>query len=253
MHNFKSLIFISLLALLVACSFSNSKDTPKPVPTPTPVPVPTPTPPPTPIPTGSLATYLSLGDSYTIGESVPESGRWSVQLVEQLRSEGVGIESPDIIARTGWTTAELATAIKSSGNVKKYSMVSLLIGVNNQYRKQSIERYRTEFAELLTTAIAFANGKQDHVFVLSIPDWGVTPYATNWDPQQIGREIDAFNVVAKEECESAGVTFINVTTISRRAASDPGLIADDQLHFSAIMYRQFAEAAFPTAKKILKP
>nr|WP_229321201.1 SGNH/GDSL hydrolase family protein [Larkinella knui] len=197
------------------------------------------------------ANYLALGDSYTIGESVPEADRWSVQLAGLLRKEGLNITDPDIIARTGWTTSELSDAIKQSGNQKTYQLVSLLIGVNNQFRGQSLETYRTEFRALLQTAIRFANEKPKRVFVLSIPDWGVSPYAANRNRQQIAKEIDAFNDVAQEECKKAGIAYVDITPTSRTAASDPSQIAEDNLHFSGKQYRQWAEKAAPVVKSLL--
>jgi len=204
-----------------------------------------------PIP-NSERSYLALGDSYTIGESVPESERWSVQLVELLRQEGFALNQPDIIARTGWTTAELAEAIRDSGNGKKYAMVSLLVGINNQYRGQSTEIYRAEFAYLLKTATSFVGGNPEKVFVLSIPDWGVTPFAAGRDRQKIAEEIDTFNAIAREECQKLGIPYINITPLSQQAADDLSLVASDQLHFSGKMYRQWAEQALPVARNLLK-
>ncbi|MFN8352986.1 MAG: SGNH/GDSL hydrolase family protein [Spirosomataceae bacterium] len=200
----------------------------------------------------SASNYLALGDSYTIGESVPEQERWSVQLAQLLRQHQLPIADPDIIARTGWTTAELSAAIAEANNQHRYELVSLLIGVNNQYRGQSLERYRTEFRTLLQTAVQFANNKASRVVVLSIPDWGVTPFAANTDQGQIAKEIDAFNQVAKQECTTAQVAFVDITPLSRTAKSDPSLIASDQLHFSGKMYRQWAEMALPMLKNLLK-
>lgn len=195
--------------------------------------------------------FLSLGDSYTIGESVPASDRWSVILADLLREEGVAIQSPDIIARTGWTTAELSEAIRQANNRTTYDLVSLLIGVNNQYRGQSLERYRTEFRELLQTSINFAGGRADKVVVLSIPDWGVTPFAANRNREQIAREIDAFNVVAREEAGKAGIRFVDITPISRTALNDPGMVASDGLHYSGRMHRLWAREALPVVKDII--
>ncbi|WP_460672954.1 SGNH/GDSL hydrolase family protein [Larkinella ripae] len=196
--------------------------------------------------------YLALGDSYTIGESVPAADRWSVQLAGLLRKDGVDLGDPDLIARTGWTTAELSDAIKSSGNQKTYALVSLLIGVNNQYRGQDVGRYRTEFQALLKTATRFAGNQPGRVFVLSIPDWGVTPYAAGAgrDRSQIAKEIDAFNAVAQEECQKAGIAYVDITPISR-TATDATQIADDGLHFSGKQYRQWAEKSLPVVKKLL--
>jgi lysophospholipase L1-like esterase len=245
-----------LVTLLCSCSMTtptnpgHSTSQPKAAPVPMPLPDSLPTPPPA--PEGGY-TYLALGDSYTIGESVPEKDRWSVQLADLLRQEGLPVQPPDIIARTGWTTDELAQAIRTSGNTRKYEMVSLLIGVNNQYRSQSKDKYRQELADLLRTATDFANGNAKRVFVLSIPDWGVTPFASDRDQQKIATEIDAFNAIAKEECTRAGIEFIDITPLSRTARNDASMVADDRLHFSGKMYRLWAEKALPTVLRLLRP
>ncbi|GAB3987633.1 SGNH/GDSL hydrolase family protein [Spirosoma daeguense] len=196
-------------------------------------------------------TFLSLGDSYTIGESVSEADRWSVQLAGMLRKENIDVANPDIIARTGWTTAELKEAIKASGNQKTYSLVSLLIGVNNQYRGQSTDRYRTEFKDLLQTAVKFAGGKAAHVFVLSIPDWGASPFATGRDKAKVAQEIDQFNAIAKEESQKAEIAFIDITHLTRSAAGDATQFADDGLHYSGKQMRQWATKSLPAVKEIL--
>lgn len=196
--------------------------------------------------------FLSLGDSYTIGESIPEAGRWSVQLADLLRQDSVSVASPDIIARTGWTTAELSDGITAAKNNKTYDLVSLLIGVNNQYRGQSIDRYRTEFRALLSTSLSFAKGKKDRVFVLSTPDWGVSPFGAKGDRAKIAREIDAFNAVAKEECQKAGILYIDITPISRTGLNDATMFAPDGLHFSGKMYNLWAKEALMEVKKLLK-
>ncbi len=195
--------------------------------------------------------FLSLGDSYTIGESVADSARWSVQLAQMLRKEGYDVGVPDIIAKTGWTTAELADAITASKNDKRYDLVSLLIGVNNQYRGQSVERFRTEFRDLLATSVRYAGGRKDRVFVLSIPDWGVSPFGASRDRAQIAREIDAFNAVAKEETQKAGVLYIDITPISRNGLGQPAMFAADGLHFSGEMYALWAKEALPAVKTLL--
>ncbi|GAB2572989.1 SGNH/GDSL hydrolase family protein [Spirosoma areae] len=204
-------------------------------------------------PNTSASTYsfLSLGDSYTIGESVSEYERWSVQLAGMLRKDGLDVADPDIVARTGWTTAELQEAIKASRNQKTYSLVSLLIGVNNQYRGQSQDRYRTEFRELLQTAIKFAGGKAAHVFVLSIPDWGSSPFAGGRDKAKITREIDQFNAIAQEECQKAGIAYVDITPLTRSAAGDNSQFASDGLHYSGKQMQQWAEKALPVAKQLL--
>lgn len=195
--------------------------------------------------------FLSLGDSYTIGESVPEAARWSVQLAELLRKDGIAVASPDIIARTGWTTAELMGGIREARKKKDYKLVSLLIGVNNQYRGQSLERYRTEFRSLLETSIESASGRKQRVFVLSTPDWGVSPFGAGSDRARVAREIDAFNTVAKEECDKAGILYIDITPISRTGLGDPSMFASDGLHFSGKMYGLWAMEALPKVKGIL--
>ncbi len=195
-------------------------------------------------------TFLSLGDSYTIGESVAENDRWSVQLAAMLRKSGFDLSDPDIIARTGWTTDELQTAILSSGNSKKYDYVSLLIGVNNQYRGQGTDKYRTEFGQLLQTATNFANGKANRVFVLSIPDWGRSAFAKGRDKEKISREIDTFNAVAQEECKKAGIVFVDITTLTRTAEGDASQFADDGLHYSGKQMKQWADKALPVVKSL---
>ena len=197
-------------------------------------------------------TFLSLGDSYTIGESVEEGDRWSVQLAAMLREKGVDVAPPDIIARTGWTTAELAEAIGKSGNADTYDLVSLLIGVNNQYRGQPLDRYRAELQELLRTAIGFAKGKPGRVIVLSIPDWGATPFAKDRDGAKIAAEIDAFNAVGAEEARKAGVRFFDITPLSRQAQQDPLQLAADGLHYSGKQHRRWAETVLPEVTKMLQ-
>lgn len=195
--------------------------------------------------------YLALGDSYTIGESVDASARWPGQLAGLLRQDGTDVADPDIIAKTGWTTAELQDAIRDSGNRKTYDLVSLLIGVNNQYRGQSQDRYRTEFQALLRTAVQFAGGNNRRVFVLSIPDWGVSPFAKDRNQQQVTTDIDAFNAIARDECRKAGIAYVDITLFSRKAADDSQFAADG-LHYSGKQMRQWAELAQPVVKDLLK-
>ncbi|HEY0110363.1 MAG TPA: SGNH/GDSL hydrolase family protein [Fibrella sp.] len=197
-------------------------------------------------------TFLSLGDSYTIGESVQESDRWSVQLAGLLRDKGTDIGNPTIIARTGWTTAELIAAISASGNQNKYDLVSLLIGVNNQYRGQSIEQYRAEFRQLVQTAVQFASNRPARVVVLSIPDWGASPYAGGRDRASIAEQIDAFNAVARQECDKAGVAYVDITPLTRQATTDATQFASDGLHYSGKQMRQWAEKTLPVAEGLLK-
>lgn len=195
--------------------------------------------------------FLALGDSYTIGESVEYNERWPVQLADMLRGEGIPIDDPLIIARTGWTTDELNDAIDAANPAGTYDLISLLIGVNNQYRGRSAEEYRGEFKALLQRATAFAGGKSSHVIVLSIPDWGVTPFAEGRDRAAIAREIDQFNSINKEESRKAGALYVDVTPVSRLAPGDPALVAPDGLHPSGRMYLEWVRLAYPLVKELL--
>jgi len=180
--------------------------------------------------------FLALGDSYTIGESVEASGRWPHQLTTQMEKEGVIFNTPEIIAVTGWTTHELIEGIQNSDAKGPYDMVSLLIGVNNQYRGYHIEIYKNEFAELLFTAAKFAGNDFSKVFVVSIPDYGVTPFAQSKDPQKISKEIDLYNKIAREIAEENGVKFFDITPVSKTAKGIDTLTAEDGLHPSSDMY-----------------
>jgi lysophospholipase L1-like esterase len=195
--------------------------------------------------------YLALGDSYTIGESVDESGRWPNQLAGLLGQHGYPIDVT-IIARTGWTTGELWDGIQARDISPPYDVVSLLIGVNNQYRGRDLKEYREQFVFLLNKSIEYAGGDADRVIVLSIPDWGVTPFAGSRDTKQIAQEIDHFNAVNREETERAGAHYVDITPVSRQAVNDPALIAGDGLHPSANMYALWAELAMPVVLDMLK-
>ena len=195
--------------------------------------------------------YLALGDSYTIGESVPENERWPDQLAGLLQANDISTEVT-IIARTGWTTHELWEGIQTREINSAYDLVSLLIGVNNQYRGLDIDEYRQEFVFLLNKAIEYAGGDANQVFVLSIPDWGATPSASGRNAEQIGKEIDMFNKVNGDESEKAGVHYVNVTPVSREAVTDQSLIATDGLHPSGKMYTKWAKLAFPEVVKVLE-
>jgi len=196
--------------------------------------------------------FLALGDSYTIGESVAVTDRWPVQLALQLRKNGIDLADPQIIAKTGWTTDELSSAIDAAKPNGPYALVTLLIGVNNQYRGRDAEQYRKEFAALLNRAIAFAGGDPKRVVVVSIPDWGVTPYAAGRDRRQIAAEIDHFNAINAAETKRAGARYADVTPVSRHAATDPTLVAPDGLHPSAAMYAQWVAVIAPRAEEALK-
>jgi lysophospholipase L1-like esterase len=196
--------------------------------------------------------YLALGDSYTIGQSVDITLRYPVQIADSLEKRGYSMENPRIIAVTGWTTSNLKAGIKAANPQGPYDLVSLLIGVNNQYRGMDINIYRTEFGELIDQAISFAGNDTGRVFVLSIPDWGVTRFATGYDREKIAREIDQYNAINKEITLSKGIVWIDVTGISRFAEQDATLIADDGLHPSGKMYTEWVRLAVPEIIKMLK-
>jgi len=178
--------------------------------------------------------------------------RFNRSLTSLLNFYKLDVQTPDIIAVTGWTTDELISAITSSDfKDKKYDFVTLLIGVNDQYQKQSKDNYRIKFTQVLRTAINFAKGDSSKVFVLSIPDWGVTPFAGGREGE-IGPDIDLFNDINREETAKAHVTYINITAISRRAAIDKTLIADDGLHPSGAMYQLWVQELEPSVKLILE-
>lgn len=190
------------------------------------------------------ATYLALGDSYTIGEGVPENERYPNQAVDLLNAKGIQIQKPLIIARTGWTTDELGEGIKNAniaGNT--YDWVTLLIGVNNQYRGRPVENYRAEFKIRLEQAIAFAKGNPKRVVVLSIPDWGITPFAVarGTDQAKVAREIDAYNAAKSEITNQLGAYYIDITDHYREVGAKPESVVADQLHPSGLIYKTWAE------------
>ena len=188
---------------------------------------------------------LSLGDSYTIGESVPEAERFPNQLAREL-----GVPAPTILARTGWTTDELSDALDRFLPKDRHQLVTLLIGVNNQYRGRDAQQYRKEFAGLLRRAIGFAGDDPKRVIVVSIPDWGATPFAKGRDRAKIAREIDQFNAINREEAARAGARWVDITPISRR--NDPSLVASDGLHPSGKQYAEWVKRIAPVARAILK-
>jgi lysophospholipase L1-like esterase len=197
--------------------------------------------------------FLALGDSYTIGESVTPEERWPVQLATLLRAEGLDVGDPTLIATTGWTTDELSAGIDRANPQGAFDLVSLLIGVNNQYRGRGQDEYREQFAALLQRATGFAGGNPARVLVLSIPDWGVTPFAARLerDPAAVAADIDAFNAINRAETERPGAHYVDVTPFSREAAHDPSLLADDGLHPSGRMYAEWARLALPAARAAL--
>lgn len=198
--------------------------------------------------------YLAIGDSYTIGEAVPLQGGFPYQLTTILKGQGLDVGAPHIIAKTGWTTSELQEAIKNANLSEQFTVVTLLIGVNNQYRGESKEKYRKEFQELLQTAIGFAGGNKAGVFVLSIPDWGLTPYGkeSGRDLPAVSLDIDAFNAINKEETLLQEISYTDITPGSRLVVSDQELVASDGLHPSAKMYHEWAVQLAPAVINALK-
>jgi lysophospholipase L1-like esterase len=189
--------------------------------------------------------FLALGDSYTIGESVDSAGRWPVQLARAMRAKKIDVADPEIVARTGWTTDDLAAGILAASPSGPYDLVSLLIGVNNQYRGRDTDHYRADFKSLLAQAVQFAGGKSTRVIVLSIPDWSVTPFASGRDHTKIGAQIDHFNAIARQESLAAGAHWVDVTPASRE--QHPGWTAADGLHPSAAQYTRWTELALDAA------
>jgi lysophospholipase L1-like esterase len=192
--------------------------------------------------------YLALGDSYTIGQGVSEAERYPIQLVDSLKKTQIEVSEVKIIARTGWRTDQLQQAIYEDVNLTSFNLVSLLIGVNNQYQGRDTTTYRQEFKALLQRALELAGNQKKRVFVLSIPDYGVTPFG-QWNEAKISREIDIFNRINREVTHQAGITYFDITPISRLAKTQPELLATDRLHPSGKMYREWVKLIFAEVKK----
>jgi len=184
--------------------------------------------------------YLALGDSYTIGEQVPFADNFPNQTVQILRRSGFAFYTAEIIAKTGWTTDELSNAIENTTTLNNYDIVSLLIGVNNQYRGRSAIEFKIEFEHLLQKAIQFSGNKPHRVFVLSIPDWVVTPFAEGRDRKQVSEEIDQYNNVCKNSAAGFKAHFINITTSQRADGNKQEFLAADGLHPSGKEYKKWA-------------
>ena len=195
--------------------------------------------------------YLALGDSYTIGTSVNEAESYPVQTAAILKTQGIDLHA-DIIAANGWTTGDLLNATSARQDTHDYDVVTLLIGVNNQYQGRTVEEYKQEFTALLQRSIALAGNHPSHVIVLSIPDYSVTPYAKGRDVVAIAAGIDVFNAVNKLVADSYKVQYLNVTEESRKAATDLTLVASDNLHFSGREYNLWSYKLVPLIKTALQ-
>ena len=203
--------------------------------------------------TRSPLTYLALGDSYTFGEGVAPRERWPMQLVVALRRDGIAVDDPRVIATTGWTTDELSDAMDAAEPLGTWDFVSLLIGVNNQYRGRDAGEYAQQFDALLRRAVSLAGGRAGRVLVLSIPDWGVTPFARTdgAEPSRVERALDEYNARARLRCEAAGVAFVDITPVSRARGAEPAMLVADGLHPSGAMYALWMAQALPVARRLL--
>ncbi len=187
--------------------------------------------------------FLALGDSYTIGESVIEEERWPNQIVDIALNKNVLFDQPDIIAKTGWRTEQLIDTLNKINFIKKFDYVSLMIGVNNQYSLKPIDTFRSDLIKLLDMSIGYSI-KRDNVVLISIPDWGVTPFAEGYDRNRIKEEINQFNSVIEDIANTNNILYVDVTEISRRALTEKDLIANDSLHPSGKMYKEWAEKIY---------
>ncbi|MGK4566887.1 SGNH/GDSL hydrolase family protein [Flavobacterium sp. 3HN19-14] len=240
MNLFKKYLKLICVSLLTSCSGGNDGSESTYIP-------------PVTQPTTRTINYLALGDSYTIGESVCETCRFPEQLKSVLSSHLTANYNLKIVARTGWTTTNLKTAIAEEGLSNNYDLVTLLIGVNNQYQQKAFSIYEQEFPELLATAIEKAKGDKTHVIVVSIPDYAYTPYGMNTGNQaMISAQIDQYNAFAKNYAEQNGVKFIDITPITREGLNNTVLVASDGLHPSQLAYAKFVELLFPVANDILQ-
>lgn len=245
MSYFFKVIWILVISFVQLCC---TKKTNTPIIRPSPQPVA-----PIPVPVSdSSKTYLALGDSYTIGASVDASQRFPVQTKEWLVSNGIKMNAPKIIATSGWTTLNLESAINFQNPVGPYDAVSLLIGVNDQYQRHNSNGYRDKFTTLLRKAIQLTGDKPSHVFVLSIPDYSVTPFAMYRDVATIRKEIDEFNAINKEITLQYNCVYLDITSSTREAATDPSLLAGDGLHPSGKEYKKWAERLGPLMKAVLQ-
>jgi len=203
--------------------------------------------------TADAASYLALGDSYTIGEGVAAAERWPNQLADMLRKSGVDVGEPEIVAKTGWTTDELSAAMDAHTFSPPYRLVTLLIGVNNQYRGRDLANYRVEFQKLLERAIDLAGKDPGKVVVVSIPDWGVTKFGkeSGRDTAEIARQLDAYNAANARIAKMLHCGYVDITAVSRHAGNQAAMLVSDGLHPSAKMYTEWVQRILPAAKAAL--
>jgi lysophospholipase L1-like esterase len=204
------------------------------------------------MPPSSNLRYLALGDSYTIGESVAAHERFPYLTASLLRDQGVSINDPVYIATTGWTTANLLAAIETQKPDGPFDVVILLIGVNDQYQHLDTGGYRMRFTQLLEKAVALAGNRRNRVFVLSIPDYSATPFVKEENKASVRTEIDAFNAINKDVTLSFGISYTDITPLTRKAEMDRSLLANDNLHYSAKAHQQWAELLTPEILKAIK-
>jgi lysophospholipase L1-like esterase len=231
----KGVTIFSISFLLLGCGKKNSY-----------------TPPPVSPPVVTAKKYLALGDSYTIGQNVPETDRFPVQTKKWLVDQGMNMNTAEIIATTGWTTTNLQNAVAAQNPAGPFDVVSLLIGVNDQYQSHDTTGYRQRFLNLLNTSIQLAGSRRDRVFVLSIPDYSVTPFGQNLDTALIRRQIDQFNAINKDVTLQNFCSYLDITPSTREAANDPSLIANDGLHPSGKEYKKWADRLGPMMKAVLQ-
>ena len=194
-------------------------------------------------PNNESYSFLALGDSYTVGEGVSYEESWPSQFVDYALDRGIYFKNPELIAQTGWKTYDLLNAIKSSNLSVKYDFISLLIGVNNQFNSRPLSEFEDDLNEILTE-INYLKKGNSKVIVISIPDWGYSPYGSSYDRERISDEIDQFNNILKKISEQNNLNFVDVTQISRLAIKEPNLIAEDKLHPSGLMYFEWVEKIY---------
>jgi len=249
--HFKQIVTVILSVFLLSCNAEENNSIP--VTTTPPVVTPPVVSPPTTIP--STVNYLALGDSYTIGQSVCETCRFPEQLKSSLRAMYSSTVSLKIIATTGWTTSNLISAIDSQKPESNYDLVTLLIGVNNQYQRRDFSVYEKEFPQLVNKAIMLAKGDKKNVVVISIPDYAYTPYGKSLFMDQtaaISAEITKYNTFAENYCKNNQVAFVSITEITREGLNSPNLVASDGLHPSEIAYKMFVDKMMPQVKMALQ-